>query len=173
MVFCAWGRKGWIYAHLPLGLKRLNNQMMIRSSIYAFLLLMWMHVCVQLCVCLLSHVWLFATLGTVTPQAPLSMEFSRQEYWSGLPLQGIFLIQWLKLHLLSLLHWPVDSISWCYLGSPLVTLRKCYIYVISHLFKTTLCLLAKPGKAWAPFASNVSWSTKPVKVSHWTYEIFS
>ena len=27
-----------------------------------------------------------ATPQTVTHQAPLSMEFSRQEYWSGLPL---------------------------------------------------------------------------------------
>ena len=32
-----------------------------------------------------SHVWLFATPCTVVPQAPLSMRFSRQEYWSGLP----------------------------------------------------------------------------------------
>ena len=33
----------------------------------------------------LSYVWLFATPWTVAHQAPLSMEFSRQEYWSGLP----------------------------------------------------------------------------------------
>ena len=32
-----------------------------------------------------SRVQLFATLWTVARQAPLSMEFSRQEYWSGLP----------------------------------------------------------------------------------------
>ena len=32
-----------------------------------------------------SHVQLFATPWTVACQAPLSMEFSRQEYWSGLP----------------------------------------------------------------------------------------
>ena len=32
-----------------------------------------------------SHVQLFATLWTVAPQAPLSLGFSRQEYWSGLP----------------------------------------------------------------------------------------
>ena len=32
-----------------------------------------------------SHVLLFATLWTVACQAPLSMGFSRQEYWSGLP----------------------------------------------------------------------------------------
>ena len=34
---------------------------------------------------LLSHVRLFATPWTVAYQAPLSMGFSRQEYWSGLP----------------------------------------------------------------------------------------
>ena len=34
---------------------------------------------------LLSHVWLSVTPWTVAHQAPLSMGFSRQEYWSGLP----------------------------------------------------------------------------------------
>ena len=34
---------------------------------------------------LLSCVWLFATTWTVAYQAPQSTEFSRQEYWSGLP----------------------------------------------------------------------------------------
>ena len=33
----------------------------------------------------LSHVGLFATPWTVALQAPLSMEFPRQAYWSGLP----------------------------------------------------------------------------------------
>ena len=33
----------------------------------------------------LSRVQLFATPWTVAHQAPQSMEFSRQEYWSGLP----------------------------------------------------------------------------------------
>ena len=32
-----------------------------------------------------NHVRLFVTLQTVVHQAPLSMGFSRQEYWSGLP----------------------------------------------------------------------------------------
>ena len=34
----------------------------------------------------LSHVWLFTTPWTAAFQAPLSMGFSRQQYWSGLPL---------------------------------------------------------------------------------------
>ena len=33
----------------------------------------------------LRNVLLFATPWTVVHQAPPSMEFSRQEYWSGLP----------------------------------------------------------------------------------------
>ena len=40
---------------------------------------------VYVCPCVLSHVWLFVTLWTVAHQAPLSMEFSKQKYWSGLP----------------------------------------------------------------------------------------
>ena len=37
------------------------------------------------CDLILSHVRLFATPWTVFHHAPRSMEFSRQEYWSGLP----------------------------------------------------------------------------------------
>ena len=39
-----------------------------------------------MCVQLLSCVQLFVTLWTVAHEAFLSMELSRQEYWSGLPL---------------------------------------------------------------------------------------
>ena len=35
---------------------------------------------------LLSWAWLLATPWTIACQAPLSMGFSRQEYWGGLPL---------------------------------------------------------------------------------------
>ena len=43
---------------------------------------LWMKVKVK--VKLLSRVWFFGTPWTVTYQAPPSMGFSRQEYWSGL-----------------------------------------------------------------------------------------
>ena len=51
------------------------------------------------------------TPWTVARQAPLPMEFSRQECWSGLPLlfQGTFLTQGLNVHLLRLLHWQAGS----------------------------------------------------------------
>ena len=40
---------------------------------------------------LLSHVQLSATQRTIACQAPLSMEFSSQEYWSGVPSPGYLL----------------------------------------------------------------------------------
>ena len=39
----------------------------------------------------LSRIWLFETPWTAAYQAPLPMGFSRQEYWSGVPLPSPFL----------------------------------------------------------------------------------
>ena len=41
----------------------------------------WRRSCVHVLIC----IQLFVTSWTVIHQTPLSMEFSRQEYWSGLP----------------------------------------------------------------------------------------
>ena len=64
---------------------------------------------------MLSHfscVQLFATPWTVALQAPLSMGFSRQEYWSGLqcPPLGDLPNQERNPSLLTLLHWQVGSL---------------------------------------------------------------
>ena len=63
-----------------------------------------------MCVCVksLSRVRLFVTPWTVALQAPLSMRFSRQEYWSGLPFPppGDLPKQGSNPHFL---HWQVDS----------------------------------------------------------------
>ena len=70
----------------------------------------------------LSHVQLFATLWTIACQAPLSMGFSRQEYWSGLPRlpPGDPQSQGLNPGLLFLLHWQVGSLSLSLPGKPTV-----------------------------------------------------
>ena len=45
-----------------------------------------MFCCVYVCILShFSHIQLCATLWTIACQAPLSIRFSRQEYWSGLP----------------------------------------------------------------------------------------
>ena len=64
----------------------------------------------------LGRVQLLVTLWTSALQAPLSMEFSWQEYWSGLGflLWGIFPTQRSLLHLL---HWKLGSL-------PLSRLRR-------------------------------------------------
>ena len=58
-----------------------------KNNHYDILVAFWIaHIGSSACICahLLSPVQLFATPWTIARQAPLSMEFSRQEYWSGL-----------------------------------------------------------------------------------------
>ena len=78
---------------------------------------------------------------TVARQAPLPLEFSRQEYWNGLHflLQGIFPTQGSKLWFLHLLHWQADSLPTVSPGkSPT---RWPYLSLPSHVsFFITLCL---------------------------------
>ena len=66
---------------------------------FSFLFPVYVYVCVS---CLVVSNSLQPHGLHVARQAPLSMGFSRQEYWSGLPflLQGIFLTQELNLGLL-------------------------------------------------------------------------
>ena len=44
----------------------------------------------------LSRLWLLATLWTAAYQAPPSMGFSRQEYWSGVPLPSLAITKGLR-----------------------------------------------------------------------------
>ena len=77
----------------------------------------------------LSCVQLFVTPWTVACQAPLSMEFSRQEYWSKLPFPtpGDLPHQGSNLHLLCLLHWQVDSSPLHHLGNPIMSFKRLFL----------------------------------------------
>ena len=67
----------WREDYVPSWLNVLDFPLsVLLESVYCFI------ACVLSC---FSPIWLFVTLWTVTRQAPLSMWFSRQEYWSGLP----------------------------------------------------------------------------------------
>ena len=75
-----------------------------------FHMCVYMRACVHMGVCVHTHSVAQSCLSlckVMGCQAPLSMEFSRQEHWSGLP----FPTQGLNLHLLCLLLWQVDSLS--------------------------------------------------------------
>ena len=60
------------------------------------------------------------TAWTVAHQAPLSLEFSKQEYWSGLPFStpGDLPHPGIETSFVSLLQWQVDSLPLHHLGSP-------------------------------------------------------
>ena len=64
-----------------------------------------------------SHVQPFATLWTIAHQAPLSMGFSRQEYWSGLPCPppGDLPDPRIKPMSLTFSAWEVGSYHECHL----------------------------------------------------------
>ena len=72
----------------------------------------------------------FATPWTVAHKAPLSMGFSRQEYWSGLPFPspGDLPNAGVKPESLCPLHWQVDSLPVSLQGRPQLSLG------ISQLF---------------------------------------
>ena len=66
--------------------------------------------CMKVKVRSLSRVRLFATPWTAAYQAPLSMGFSRQEYWSGLPLPSpskYFRIAQITFHHQFILCWLI------------------------------------------------------------------
>ena len=69
-----------------------------------------------MCAQSLSHVQLFVTSWTVARQAPLSMEFSRIEYWSRLPFPSLGDIPdpGIKPRLL---HWHVGSLLLSHQGN--------------------------------------------------------
>ena len=74
---------------------------------------------------LLSCVWLFATLWTVARQAPLSMGFPRQEYWSALPLPSPRDLPKPGIEPMSP-TWQADSLALSHLESPCSNIEGLY-----------------------------------------------
>ena len=97
--------------------------------------------CLQSDTCVLSCfscVWLLVTLWTVALQAPLSMGFPRQEYWSGLPFSSLGNLPdpGIEQCLLCLLHWQAGSLSLVPPGKPIWHIADC----IKHYNKAIIKL---------------------------------
>ena len=98
-------------------------------------------------ICVLSHFSQSdsATHWTVACQAPLSIEFSRWEYWSGLPccLPGDLLDPGIKpAFLKSNLHWQVASLPLAPPGKPLGTFNVEYKnFLLFYLKRTCIWLV--------------------------------
>ena len=89
----------------------------------------------------LSHVWLFVTPWTAAHQAPLSMGFSRQEYWSGVPLPSSPLPKLYKIQII--LGW------WHFL----------IIGPCMDLFKQLIIFISNLPPEWAIFFSSLNGDT--------------
>ena len=77
----------------------------------------------------LSCVWLFATPWTVAHQAPPSMGFSRQQYWSGLPLPSPF-VSYNSLHFeVCFVWWATPAFFWfLFAWNPFF-----HLFIFSHM----------------------------------------
>ena len=73
---------------------------------------------------LLSRVRLLATPWTAAHQAPPSMGFSRQEYWSGVPLPSPTM-QDMELKIQLRQNWHEETFSWKLV---VITLLDCWIH---------------------------------------------
>ena len=93
----------------------------------------------------LSCIWFFATPWTVAIQASLSMEFSRQEYWSGLPFPSPE-----ELPNPGVEPWSpasqADSLSSALQGTPSKSLSHVWLFVTPWTVATRLfCPQNSPG----------------------------
>ena len=109
----------------------------------------------------LSRVWLFATPWTADYQAPPSMGFSRQEYWSGVPLPSTHTALTLsKFKSLRVLHGTL------HVSSPFHSLHIITVYAAakSHQSCLTLCDPidgSPPGSPSLGFSRQKHWSGLP------------
>ena len=104
--------------------------------------------------CLPNHVWLFVTPQTVACQAPLSLGFPRQEYWSGLlfPPPEHLPNQGLNPSLLCLLHCRQILYPWATREAPLL---------IFGLTQSSLCKKSSiPENLTRTISCNNSWENQ-------------
>ena len=113
-----------------------------------------MHLCNDsnyvLVVCVLSCVWLSAIPQTIVLQAPLSMEFSRQEYWSGLPFPTPGGLPEPGIEPASLLFPALagDSLPLCYLESMFQLITYLPILLTLHSSTPSLGWLLILNESW-------------------------
>ena len=111
--------------------------------------------------CLLSHlslVWLYVTLWTLAHKAPLSMEFSRQECWSGFPCPPPGDLSWPSnwtwvFHISPISTWVLHHCANWYFTSAnwedQKTLKPGKIKRPSNITNSSF-LIYKSGRTWLP-----------------------
>ena len=90
MVDLILGSQNWEIIKLPILLYQTELQQEYGEKLSSIVTLSFMFAIARVCVCVCVCACALSLSNSETPwtvacQAPLSMEFSRQEYWSGLP----------------------------------------------------------------------------------------
>jgi len=114
---------------------------------------------------LLSRVRLFATPQTAAHQAPLSMGFSRQEYWSGVPLPSpctyilhvyiyvyiyiymyicIYIYMYFTPHIFCMYIYVTFIFTCIYMFTFIFTCIYMYIYILHIFYTCAYCLVTQP-----------------------------
>ena len=99
---------------------------------------------------MLSHVWLFAAPWTVALQSLLSVGFSRQEYWSGLPfsIPGDLPDPGIKPASLCLLNWQADCFTTAPPEKPLCVFAHILLVLFLWRALTPTPSFQKPSEAF-------------------------
>ena len=114
---------------------------------------------------LLSHVRLLATPWTTAYQAPLSMGFSRQEYWSGVPLPSPFscsvVSNSLQPHGLQHARPPCPSPTPRFYSDSCPFSQWCHPTISSSVIPFSSCLHFFPASGYSPWGHRVrhNWAT--------------
>ena len=114
---------------------------------------------------LLSHVRLLATPWTTAYQAPLSMGFSRQEYWSGVPLPSPFscsvVFNSLQPHGLQHARPPCPSPTPRVYSDSCPLSQWCHPTISSSVIPFSSCLQFFPASGYSPWGHRVrhNWAT--------------
>ena len=88
------------------------------------------------CCLVTQSVWLFATLWIVAHQAPPSLGFSRQEYWSGLPLLSPELPHDPTIPLLGINLKKMKTLFWKDICTPMFITA---LFTIAKIWKQSKC----------------------------------
>ena len=139
-------QKTGVLLHFPVGGNTFSS-IRTEEAETSFLSKPWVSGGLSFLACMLrrfTHVQLFATPWTIAHQTPLSIEFCRQEYWSGLPCPppGIFPAQGLNPHLLHLQHWQAGSLPLVLPGKPLSFLKLVLFLLNTVCFFSTFFFLS-------------------------------
>ena len=85
-----------------------------------------------------SRVWLLVTPWTAAYQAPPSMGFSRQEYWSGVPLPAPYLLSKSQIYKCKVAY-IIPLLFLMAVGRAVMCrFQLCYCWLFSHLFSSVL-----------------------------------